>query len=146
MSLVRAVLRMPRQIIPRSTLARLRIAISFRPNSHGLSKSRGQLLEESPMKKVLALFVAAAIAAGSAYANCGMKSTDSGKLTSYDKETKAIVVELADGKKATYTLTPATTSKDAAGKAAKIEELVGKTVQVVSEHKKVDSVTETKAS
>ena len=136
----------PRQVIPRSTLAPLGMASSFRSNAHGFSEPRANSSKNTTMKKLLALFVAAAIAAGSAYANCGMKNTDSGKLTSYDKESKAIVVELADVKTATYTLTPTTTSMDAAGKTAKIEDLVGKAVQVVSEHKKVDSVTETKKS
>lgn len=98
------------------------------------------------MKKIFALLAALTIAAGSAYAGCGMKETESGKLTSYNKEAKSIVVELPGGKTATYTMTPATATKDASGNAAKIEDLVGKSVQVVSEHKKVDSVTEAKQS
>lgn len=109
---------------------------------HGLIQAR--VKNSKPMKQLVALFVALTIAAGSVYAGCGKKDTDSGKLTSYDKEKKAIMVELADGKMATIALTPTTETKDAAGKAAKIEDLVGKTVQVVSEHKKADSVTETK--
>jgi hypothetical protein len=73
------------------------------------------------MKYLAALFVTLALAAGSVYAGCGMKDTDSGKLTSYDKEAKAIVVETKDGSTKTLTLTPATESKDAMGEAAKIE-------------------------
>lgn len=98
------------------------------------------------MKYLAALIVTLTLAAGSAFANCGIKNTDSGKLTSYDKEAKAIVVEKADGKTTTLTLTPATESKDAMGQEAKIEDLIGKSVTVVSEHKKVDSVVASKES
>ncbi len=94
------------------------------------------------MKKLLALMAVVALAAGSAYAGCGKKVTDEGKLTSYDAETKALVVELKDGKSATLTATPATEAKNKDGKKTELSELVGKTVKVVSEHKKIDSVSE----
>lgn len=93
------------------------------------------------MKKLLALVAAIAISASAAYAGCGKKVTDAGNLSTYDADTKAIVVELADGKKAKLTVTPATEYKAADGKAVKAEDLIGKDVKVVSEHKKVDSVT-----
>lgn len=98
------------------------------------------------MKYIAALIVTLTFAVGSLYAGCGMKDTASGKLQSYDKEAKAIVVETADGKTTTLTLTPATETKDAMGEMAKIEDLVGKSVVVISEHKKVDSVVAAKKS
>jgi hypothetical protein len=97
------------------------------------------------MKKIIALFVASIIAAGSAQAMCGKKVTDSGTLKSYNKDSKSIVVQLA-GSTAEITLTPSTETKDATGKVAKLEDLIGKSVTVVSEHKKADSVQEAKKS
>ena len=97
------------------------------------------------MKKLIALSIASIIAAGSANAMCGKKVTDSGTLKSYNKESKSIVVQLA-GSTAEITLTPGTETQDAAGKVAKLEDLVGKSVTVISEHKKADSVQETKKS
>ena len=73
-------------------------------------------------------------AAGSAVAGCGKKVTNEGTLKSYSAETKTVVVEGKDGKAATLTLTPSSTGAD------KIESLVGKSVKVVSEHGKIDSV------
>lgn len=93
------------------------------------------------MKSLVTLIIALAITAGSAFANCGIKDTNTGKLTAYDQETKSITVMAADGTSATLTLTPNTEAKDAMGKAAKVEDLLGQNVEVVSEHAKVDSVT-----
>lgn len=93
------------------------------------------------MKTLVTLFAALAISAGAAFAGCGMKDTDTGKLTSYDKEKKVITVEAQDGTKAMLTMTPDTATKNAKGEAAKIDDLIGKQVEVVSEHKKIDSVT-----
>lgn len=91
------------------------------------------------MKKLLALLAMATLTLG-AQAGCGKKVTDEGKLKSYDAATKAAVVEKADGKTASITLTPSTTGADkAAG-------LVGKAVKVVSEHGKADSIAEAAAA
>jgi hypothetical protein len=97
------------------------------------------------MKKVIALFVGLVIAAGSASAMCGKKVTDAGTLKSADKTAKTIVVQTSAGA-SEITLTPTTEFKDAAGKVAKLEDLIGKPVTVVSEHKKADSVQEVKKS
>ena len=93
------------------------------------------------MNKIIALFVALTIAAGSASAMCGKKVTDTGTLKSYDKAAKSIVIQLT-GSTAEITLTPGTATKDMAGKMAKLEDLVGKSVTVISEHRKADSVQE----
>lgn len=94
------------------------------------------------MKKFLALLAVVGLTVGSAYAGCGKKVTDEGKLTSFDAETKSLVVELADGKSATITATPTTEAKGKDGKKVELADLVGKKVKVVSEHKKADSVAE----
>lgn len=94
------------------------------------------------MKKFLALIAVVALAASSAYAGCGKKVTDEGELTSYDADTKSLVVDLGDGKTAKVTATPSTEAKGKDGKAIELADLVGKKVKVVSEHKKADSVTE----
>ena len=85
------------------------------------------------MKKLLALLAMATLTLG-AQAGCGKKVTDEGTLKSYDAEKKTVVVEKADGKTATVTLTPTTAGAD------KVAALVGKAVKVVSEHGKADSV------
>ncbi len=95
------------------------------------------------MKTILSIFAALAVAGG-AYAGCGKKVTDAGTLKSYDAETKSIVVAV-DDKEVTLTVTPTTVAKDKEGAEATLEGLVGKTVNVISEHKKVDSVTEKEA-
>ena len=85
------------------------------------------------MKKLLTILATVALAI-SAQAACGKKVTDEGTLKSYDAEKKTVVIEKADGKSATITLTPATTGAD------KASTLVGKAVTVISEHGKADSV------
>jgi len=85
------------------------------------------------MKKLLAILTIVAISAGSSFAGCGKKVTDEGKLTSFDAEKKELIITTADGKTVTRVLTPAVTTK--------VEDLVGKSVKVVSEHNKVDSIT-----
>jgi hypothetical protein len=92
------------------------------------------------MKTILSILTVLALA-GAAYAGCGKKVTDSGTLKSFDADTKSIVVE-ADGKETKLTITPSTASKAKDGSEAKLEDLVGKTVKVISEHKKVDEVAE----
>ena len=85
------------------------------------------------MKKFLTLLAMAALTLG-AQAACGKKVTDEGTLKSFDAEKKLAVIEKADGKTASITLTPATTGAD------KVASLVGKAVTVISEHGKADSV------
>ena len=92
------------------------------------------------MKKFFAILAAVAVSASAAYAGCGKKVDNAGELTSYDADTKALVVTVGD-KKVKLTTTPKTEFKTKDGKKAKAADLVGKKVKVVSEHKKVDSVT-----
>ncbi len=87
------------------------------------------------MKKLLAILTIVAVSAGSSFAACGKKVTDEGKLTSFNAEKKELTITTADGKTVTRVLTPDTTGAD------KVADLVGKSVKVVSEHNKADSVT-----
>ena len=91
------------------------------------------------MKQILGIIAAIAIAAGSAYAGCGKKVTDSGEATSYDADTKTLIV---DGAKKPFQIQASTVVKNAAGEEVEISALEGKKVEVVSEHNKADSVTE----
>ena len=85
------------------------------------------------MKKILATIALVGLASGSAFAGCGKTETDTGKLKSFDAETKSVVIEV-DGKEVKRTLTAkADGAKDA-------EKLVGKDVVVVSSHNKVESI------
>ena len=86
------------------------------------------------MKKFLSLIVIVAFCSSSAFAACGKKVTTEGTLKSFDAEKKTLVVEAKDGKAVTITLTPGTTGADA------IASLIGKSVKVVAEHNKADSV------
>jgi hypothetical protein len=91
------------------------------------------------MKTILSIIAVVALGAGSVFANCGKKVETTGKLKSFDAETKTLVV-VAKGKESTITLTPTTEIKKGK-KEIEITELVGKKVKVVSEHDKADSVT-----
>ena len=86
------------------------------------------------MKKILVTLAIVALTAGSSFAACGKKVTDEGKLTSYNADKKELTITTADGKTVNRILTPSTTVS------GKIEELIGKSVKVVSEHNKLDSV------
>ncbi|MDQ3622279.1 MAG: hypothetical protein M3463_07300 [Verrucomicrobiota bacterium] len=94
------------------------------------------------MKKLLSILTIVAFTASAGYAACGKKVTDEGKLTSINSEKKEVTIETADGKKVNRVLTPTskTTAKD--GTEAKADALVGKNVKVVSEHNKIESVSE----
>lgn len=85
------------------------------------------------MKAILCTLAILGLSLASSQAGCGKTVTDTGKLKSFDKDAKALVIEV-DGKEVKRTLTP--TSKGADD----VEKLVGKSVVVVSEHNKVDSV------
>ncbi len=70
----------------------------------------------------------------SAYAGCGVTTTSKGKLKSFDKDTKSIVIE-ADGKEITTKVTAKTKNADG------IEKLVGKDVTaVISKHGYAETV------
>ncbi len=94
------------------------------------------------MKQILGIIAAIAIAAGSAYAGCGKKTTVTGTL-SYDADSKSLTVE---GTKKPIKLQATTEVKGADGKKADIADLDGKKVDVVHEHNKADSVAPAKAS
>lgn len=85
------------------------------------------------MKSILTIIALVGLAGGSAFAGCGKTVTDKGKLKSFDKDSKALVIEV-DGKEVTRTLTAAATGGEDA------EKLVGKKVTVVSSHNKVESL------
>lgn len=86
------------------------------------------------MKYALTILAVLGLALSSSYAGCGKTETDTGKLKSFDKETKTLVVDVS-GKEVKRTLTPG------AKGAADAEKLVGKKVTVVSSHNKVESIT-----
>ena len=86
------------------------------------------------MKHILTIIAALSLALGSSFAGCGITSTSTGKLKSFDKEKKSIVI-VAEGKEVTATINPKT--KGADGLAA----LVGKDVTaVISKHGNAESV------
>ncbi len=90
--------------------------------------------------KLLTLLVLLALSAGAAVAGCGHKDSVEGTLASVDTEKNVVVVEAEDGKKVELTLTEATKVTDAKGEQAKLADLVGQKVKVVSEHSKIDSI------
>ena len=94
------------------------------------------------MKKILSILTLVAFSASAGFAACGKKVTDEGTVKSIDADKKEITVQTADGKTVARVLTPTTTLTAKDGKAAKADALVGKKVKVVSEHNKVDSVSE----
>lgn len=85
------------------------------------------------MKKLLTLVASLALTIA-ANAGCGKTVTSEGTLKSFDAENKTLIVVDAAGKSTTITLTPSTTGAD------KVAALVGKSVKVVSEHNKAQSV------
>jgi outer membrane lipoprotein-sorting protein len=92
--------------------------------------------------RLLSLFVVLALCAGGAFAGCGHKDTVEGKLKSVDSDSNTVVVVVEDGKELKLTLTGETKVTDAEGNDAEASKLVGKEVKVVSEHAKVDSITQ----
>ena len=86
------------------------------------------------MKHILTIIAVLGLALGSSFAGCGITTTTTGKLKSFDKETKTIVIE-AEGKEV-KTVVKANT-KGADGLAG----LVGKNVTaVISKHGYAESV------
>ena len=93
------------------------------------------------MRLILSMILALAVTAGVAYAGCGEKVTNEGTFKTLDTDKKIIVVASNDGEEAKLVLTMNTKAVGADGKEAKLADLVGKEITVISEHKKVDSVT-----
>ena len=81
--------------------------------------------------KTLATLIIAVCFAGAAYAGCGKKIEVKGKLSTYDSEKKELTVS---GKKDTedkkITLAATYVVKDAEGAEVKIEDVVGKRVNI----------------
>ena len=94
------------------------------------------------MKKLISTLAVLALSAGVAFAACGKTETDKGTVQTYDAEKKQIVIQTAEGKSVTRTLTPTTKATAKDGTAAKTDALKGKTVSVVSEHGKVQTISE----
>ena len=87
------------------------------------------------LSMVLVLSLGFSIASGTVFDDCGKKVTNKGTLKSVDSGTKVIVVA-SKGEETKLTLTPGTKAKG-----AKLADMVGKYVTIISEHNKVDSVT-----
>ncbi len=85
------------------------------------------------MKSILTTLAVLGLAA-SAFAGCGVTTTTKGKLKSYDKDSKTIVIE-AEGKEVKTAVKASTKGADG------IEKLVGKDVTaVISKHGYAESV------
>ena len=91
------------------------------------------------MKKILAIIASLALA-GAVYAGCGKKITSVGKLDAIDAKKKTLAITPASKDKKGLRLTKKTKITGADGKIAKIEDLKGQQITVISEHGKVDSV------
>ena len=86
------------------------------------------------MKHILSIVTILGLALGSSFAGCGITTTSTGKLKSYNKETKAIVI-MVDGKEVKTVVKASTTG------AADVAGLVGKNVTaVISKHGYAESV------
>lgn len=94
------------------------------------------------MKTLLTTLVLVAFGASAAFAACGKTETDKGLLQSMNAESKQITIQTADGKSVTRTLTPTSKMTGKDGAVATGDALKGKTVSVVSEHGKVQTVAE----
>ena len=97
------------------------------------------------MKNLTIAVVIAAMclfAVGTVQAGCGKKVATIGKLKSYDKATKKITVEVThtNDSKAKKTVTLSLTASTKTMGKKKIEELVGASLSVVSEHGKIDFI------
>lgn len=85
------------------------------------------------MKSILTTLAIIGLSA-SAFAGCGITTTSTGKLKSFDKDKKTIVIEV-DGKEVSTTVKASTKG------AAKLGKLVGKNVTaVISKHGYAESV------
>ncbi|MFT5470592.1 MAG: cytochrome oxidase Cu insertion factor (SCO1/SenC/PrrC family) [Verrucomicrobiales bacterium] len=91
------------------------------------------------MKKFITAIISLALA-GSAFAGCGKKVTNTGEYK-YDAEKKMLTGE---GLAKPIAILATTVVKDADGKKTTIDKLEGK-ITVISEHNKADSVAPAKA-
>lgn len=93
------------------------------------------------MKKIIAILALVAMS-GSIYAGCGVKVPVAGKLSAYDAEKK--VLKVGDQE---VTLDASAKVTDADGKKVKIEDLVGKSVEISTDKhtKKAEEVKAAKA-
>jgi hypothetical protein len=100
-----------------------------------------QLKRHNTMKKLITILAVIAMS-GSIYAGCGVKVPVAGKLSAYDAEKKVLTIGEEQ-----VTLAASATIKDADGKDAKIEDLVGKDVEVSTDKhtKKAEEVKAAKA-
>ena len=94
------------------------------------------------MKNLFTAVTIIALTAGSAIAGCGKTETDNGTLQTYDAEKKQVTIATADGKTVTRTLTPSTKTTAKDGTTAMADALKGKTIAVVSEHGKIQTISE----
>lgn len=90
--------------------------------------------------KSLSLIVVFALGVAAASAGCGIKDTHEGTLKSVDADKKEVVVVGEDGKEVKLKFTTKTEVMDAEGNKAEVSKLVGKEVEVVSEHAEIDSI------
>ena len=88
------------------------------------------------MKKLITITMAVLVA-GAAYAGCGTKIPVEGKISKYDAEKKMLTIGTKD-----ITLDASVSIKDASGKRAKLEDLVGQEVMVSTDKhtKRAESV------
>jgi spore maturation protein CgeB len=94
----------------------------------------GKLTTPKPNMKSILTTLAVLGLSVSAFAGCGETTTSKGKLKSFDKDTKSIVIE-ADGKEVKTKVTAKTKNADG------IEKLVGKNVTaVISKHGYAETV------
>jgi hypothetical protein len=105
--------------------------VAFPRTSHDVPVAAAQLRNQTnvPMKKLITTLAVLAI-------------SDKGTLQSIDAEKKTVTIKTAEGQTVTRTLTPATKTTGKDGKEAKADALSGKTVAVVSEHGKVQTISE----
>lgn len=86
------------------------------------------------MKHILTIIATLGLALGSSFAGCGITTTTTGKLKSYDKETKTIVI-VSGGKEVKTSVKANTAGAD------KLASLVGKNVTaIISKHGYAESV------
>lgn len=86
------------------------------------------------MKHILTIVSVLGLALGSSFAGCGITTTTTGKLKSYNKETKTIVI-VSGGKEVKTEVKASTTG------AADVAKLVGKNVTaIISKHGYAESI------
>jgi len=94
---------------------------------------------KNTLMKAFGLLVVLTLCAGVASAGCGTKETQAGTLKSVDADNGTVVLVVEENE-VELTLTVETQVTDAEGNAVEPASLVGKSVKVVSEHAKIDSI------